>query len=191
MGHVGLDSVQGGQARRRLWPSLPPAWRVTQQSGIGAHLGRDLRGPGKTNKAATVYALAQAALDRTSTPDDRRYITESIDRLEAQGASPDWLTGTQALQDLRTSKIPRPKEPAAGARSGLEVTTAGVIESQQMTGEQTLDSIKPAIGAMKLPEFLPPDSKAHLLLSAVIDCSMGTSCEVVLVPNGGLRTESQ
>jgi transglutaminase-like putative cysteine protease/tetratricopeptide (TPR) repeat protein len=169
---------------------VSPAWRVTQQAGIGTHLGQIYEAEGKKDKAATIFALAQVALDKTSEPDERRRIAEGIDRLKAEGARPDGATGTGALQDLRTFKIPRPKGTSGWGAFRLEVTTTGVIESQQMTG-QSLDSIKPAIGAMKFPELLPPDSKAHLLLSAVIDCSMGTTCEVVLVPNGGLQTERQ
>jgi hypothetical protein len=58
-----------------------------------------------------------------------------------------------------------------------------------MSGEQRLADIKTVVDAMKFPELLPPDSKVHLLRSAVISCSMGTTCDVVLVPNGGLQTE--
>lgn len=44
---------------------------------------------------------------------------------------------------------------------------------------------------MKFPGLVPAESKAHLLRSAVISCSSGNDCEVVLVPGGGLQTESQ
>jgi ribosomal protein L1 len=60
-----------------------------------------------------------------------------------------------------------------------------------MSGEAQIANAKPAIDAMKFPELLPPGSKAHLLRSAVVSCSMGKTCEVVLVPDGGLQTERQ
>jgi tetratricopeptide (TPR) repeat protein/transglutaminase-like putative cysteine protease len=170
---------------------IAPAWRVSLRGEIGEHLGQIYEAEGKKNKAATVYALAQDALEKNSQPDDRRRIAEGIDRLKADGAKPDSVTGTGALQDLRTFKFPRPKGASGWGTFRLEVTTAGIIESQQITGAQTLDSVKPAVGAMKFPDFLPPDSNAHILLSAVIDCSLGTTCELVLVPNGGLQTERQ
>jgi hypothetical protein len=66
-----------------------------------------------------------------------------------------------------------------------------VIESQQMSGEHTLDALKTSIAGMKLPELLPSGSKAHLLRSAVVSCTSGSTCEVVLVPDGGLQTEMQ
>ncbi|MGB8031621.1 MAG: DUF3857 domain-containing protein [Terracidiphilus sp.] len=170
---------------------IAPAWRVSLRGEIGEHLGQIYEAEGKKNKAATTYSLSQDALGKYSQPDDRRLIAEAIDRLKAEGATPDSMTGTGALQDLRTFKIPRPKGSSGWGAFRLEVTTDGVIESQQMSGAQTLDSVKPGLGAMKFSEFLPPDSKAHLLLSAVVDCSSGTNCEVVLVPNGGLQTERQ
>jgi tetratricopeptide (TPR) repeat protein/transglutaminase-like putative cysteine protease len=170
---------------------IAPAWRVTLEAGIGSHLGQIYEAEGKKNKAATVFALSQDALDKNSQPDDRREIIESIDRLKGEGAKPDSMTGTGALQDLRTFKFPHPKGASGWGAFRLEATMAGVIESQQMSGAQTLESIRPAVDAIKFPDFFPPDSQAHLLLSAVIDCSSATTCEVVLVPNGGLQTERQ
>jgi predicted Zn-dependent protease len=170
---------------------IAPAWRVSLRGEIGSHLGQIYEAEGKKNKAATVFALAQDALEQNSLPDERRRIIESIDRLKTEGAKPDSMTGTGALQDLRTFKFPHPQGASGWGAFRLEATTAGVIESQQMSGAQTLDSVKSTVGAIKFPDFFPPDSKAHLLLSAVIDCSSSTNCEVVLVPNGGLQIERQ
>jgi hypothetical protein len=58
-----------------------------------------------------------------------------------------------------------------------------------MSGEQKLAGIAPSIGAMKFPELVPPQSKAHLLRSAVVSCSNGSHCDLVLVPNSSLNTE--
>jgi hypothetical protein len=60
-----------------------------------------------------------------------------------------------------------------------------------MSGEQKLASITQPLNAMKFPELVPPQSKAHLLRSAVVSCSVGSTCELVLVPNSSLRTEQQ
>ena len=49
--------------------------------------------------------------------------------------------------------------------------------------------MKEKIGAMKFPELVPPGSAAHLLRSGVLSCSMGTTCDLVLVPNSSLSTE--
>jgi len=49
--------------------------------------------------------------------------------------------------------------------------------------------MKEKIGAMKFPELVPAGSTAHLLRSGVLSCSMGTTCDLVLVPNSSLSTE--
>jgi len=170
-------------------PLISAAWRASQRAEIADHLGQIDEAAGHMDDAATDYSLAQAAIDKNTTPSDRRHIIESIARLKAAGAKPGPTNGVPALQELRTYKIKRPAGVSGWGTFRLEVATAGVVESQQMSGEQHLAAIKPAVDAMKFPELLPPNSKAHLLLSAVISCSMGTTCEVVLVPNGGLQTE--
>jgi hypothetical protein len=96
-----------------------------------------------------------------------------------------------SLQDLRTYKISKPAGVSGWGTFRLEITTTGVIESQQMSGEKGIVGIKQNVDAMKFPELLPPDSKAHLLRSAVVSCSMGAVCRVILVPDGGLQTEAQ
>jgi hypothetical protein len=60
-----------------------------------------------------------------------------------------------------------------------------------MSGAKEIAGIGKELEGMKFPDLLPPDSKAHLLRSAVVSCSMGSECEVVLVPDGGLQTEQQ
>ncbi|HVN92184.1 MAG TPA: DUF3857 domain-containing protein [Terracidiphilus sp.] len=171
--------------------NISPAWRVSLEPECGDHLGQVYEAEKKKKEAAIAYGLAETALKESSDPDVRRHIEDSLDRLEAEAFDSEKETGVQALQDLRTFKIDRPKNTSGWGAFRLEVTTAGVIESQQMSGEKPLDAIKPALAAMKFSDFFPPNSKAHLLLSAVIDCSMGTKCNVVLVPNGGLQTERQ
>jgi hypothetical protein len=95
------------------------------------------------------------------------------------------------IQELRTYRFPRPNGVKGWGTFRLEITTAGVIESQQMSGEPAVAVLKPSIAAIKFSELLPPDSKAHLLRSAVVSCSQDSdkTCEVVLVPDGGLQTE--
>lgn len=168
---------------------ISAAWRASLTSEVGDHLGQIDEAVGHKDEAAADYTLAQVDMKRNTSPAVRRHIVESIARLKAAGAKPGPANATQALQDLRTYKIKRPAGASGWGAFRLVISTAGVIESQQMSGEQHLAAIKPVVDAMKFPELLPPDSKAHLLRSAVVSCSMGTTCEVVLVPNGGLQTE--
>jgi Flp pilus assembly protein TadD/transglutaminase-like putative cysteine protease len=169
---------------------ISAAWRASMQAEVAGHLGAVYEAMGQKDQAATSYALAQAALTRNVAPDVRAEITDSISRMKAAGAKPA-SGGAMSLQDLRTYKISKPAGVSGWGTFRLEITTGGVIESQQMTGEKQIAGIKKSVDGMKFPELLPPDSKAHLLRSAVVSCSMGTSCEVVLVPDGGLQTEQQ
>jgi len=171
----------------KLW--ILPAWRAGLDSEVGDHLGQIYEAQHHLDEAAATYYLAQAALVKATAPETRRHIAESIDRLQDKRPKPGPAVETQALQSLRTYKISRPAGTSGWGTFRLEITTAGVIEAQQMSGEDRLAAIKPVIQAMKFPELLPPQSKAHLLQSAVVSCSIGTTCEVVLVPGGGLQTE--
>jgi uncharacterized protein HemY len=171
-------------------PMISAAWRASMRAEVAEHLGEVSEAMGQKDQAATSYALAQAALTRNEPPDIRAQITEFVARMKAAGAKPA-TAGAASLQDLRTYKVAKPAGVSGWGTFRLEITTAGVIESQQMSGEKQIAGIKKTLDGMKFPELLPPDSKAHLLRSAVVSCSMAQNCEVVLVPDGGLQTEQQ
>jgi len=171
---------------------LSAAWRAGLRGEIGDHLGQAYEASGKKEQALTTYILAEAAGPPQPPQNVRDHIRESIARLSGKTSKPgEHGGGTMALQSLRTYKIAKPQGAAGWGTFRLEITTAGVIESQKMSGEPHIEAVKPVIDKMKFPEFLPPGSKAHLLRSAVVSCSMGKDCEVVLVPDGGLQTERQ
>lgn len=170
-------------------PYLAAAWRASLRAEIGDHLGQLYEAAGKKQNAYEVYVLSQTAIDKNTPPDAKTRLTESVARLKPATAKPG--RDVEALQALRTYKITKPEGASGWGTFRLEITSAGVIESQQMSGEKKLDPIKAAMGAMKFPELLPPGSKAHLLRSAVVSCTSGSTCEVVLVPEGGLQTELQ
>jgi tetratricopeptide (TPR) repeat protein len=171
-------------------PLISAAWRASLTAETGAHLAQVYQAMGQNDQAAAAYALAQAALTRNPLPEVRHQITEGIAQLRSAGAK-SARADRQSLQDLRTFKISRPGDVSGWGTFRLEITTAGVIESQQMSGDKQIAEIKKAVDQMKFPELIPPDSKAHLLRSAVVSCATGTSCELVLVPDGGLQTEQE
>lgn len=169
---------------------LAAAWRASLNPEVGYHLARFYEATGKKKEAATTYALADTATNSNIPPDLSGRIKDSLARLKAAGFKPA-AGGVQALQDLRTYRIPRPKGVSGWGAFRLEITTTGVIESQQMSGADQIAGIKSALTTMKFAGLVPAKSKAHLLRSAVVSCSEGKECEVVLVPNGGLQTERQ
>jgi tetratricopeptide (TPR) repeat protein len=171
---------------------LEPAWRASLMPEIGDHLGQIEEGLHHYDAAEKYYALAQGALNGSGVSlDVRGHINAGVSRMKAAGAKHGPSDVAIALQDLRTFKIARPEGAKGWGSFRIIITASGVIESQQMSGDQNLAKIKPVIDAFKFPELVPPTSKAHLLRSAVISCSMGKTCELVLVPGGGLQTERQ
>lgn len=177
-------------------PLILAGWRNTLIPDSGDHLGQIYEAMGQKSEALTAYRLAAASIHGSNggsnaPPEVRKHITESIARLsgEAEKRSPG--DGSQALQNLRTYTIPRPAGVSGWGTFRLQLSTTGVVAAQQMSGEQKLAKISESINAMKFPDLVPPGSKAHLLKSAVVSCSMGATCELVLVPDGGLNTEQQ
>lgn len=169
-------------------PLITAAWLDSLQAEVGDHLGQLYEALGDKNEAGATYALAQAALNSAVTPDVRRHILDSLARLKVAAPQLGSLNGTEALRKLRTYKILRPADVSGWGTFRLEITAAGVIEAQQMTGEQKIAGIGKSLNGMKCPGLVPPDSKAHLLRSAVVSCSLSKECEVVLVPGAGLQT---
>ena len=172
-------------------PILSAAWRASLRAEIGDHLAQVYEAADQKQRAYELYVLAQAAGDKNTPPDTKTHIAESAARLRPAGAKASAWPNSEGLQALRTYKIKKPAGTNGWGTFRLEITSDGVIESQQMSGQHTLDQLKPVINGMKFPELLPPGSKAHLLRSAVVSCSMGNNCEVVLVPDGGLHTEQE
>ena len=172
-------------------PLLTSAWRDSLRADIGDHVGQLYEAMHDPNEACAAYRLADAAAKSDTPSDVRNHIHDGFTRLEASGAKPGPKNGTEALQNSRTYKLPRSGDLGGWGTFRLEITIDGVIEAQQMSGEQKIAPVTDQIKKMKFPELIPPASKAHLLRSAVISCSKISGCEMVLVPDGGLHTEQQ
>lgn len=175
---------------------LSPAWRASLLAEVGSHLGQTYEKLGRREEAASGFRLAKLAVNKNTPPNVVEVINGGLARTHAVSTNNNSSNvlvaskGGEELQNLRSYKLKRPAAASGWGTFRLEVTTSGVIEAQQMSGEQKLSaSIKPALLAMKFPELLPASSKAHLLRSAVVSCSMGNSCDVVLVPDANLQTE--
>ncbi|HLJ77965.1 MAG TPA: DUF3857 domain-containing protein [Acidobacteriaceae bacterium] len=167
-------------------PLLSAAWHASLRAEVGSHLAQLYEAMGNKNDALSTWNFASAALGKDDSPEVRQQIHEGIRRLSSAAQSP----AKSNLQDLRTWTISRPAGVSGWGTYRLEITSTGVIEARQMTGEKGITGVDPEIGAMKFPELIPSGSKAHLLRSAVVSCSMGKTCQVVLVPDGGLQTEA-
>jgi tetratricopeptide (TPR) repeat protein len=171
-------------------PLIISGWRNALVPEAGDHLGQVYEAMGKKEDALSAYHLAAASIEGGNvSPDVRDHITKSIARLGGASTTGSRDNGTQALQETRTYHVPRPDGVSGWGTFRLQLTTTGVIASQQMSGDEKLAAIAGKINAMKFPELVPPGSAAHLLRSAVVSCSKGSNCDVVLVPNSSLQTE--
>lgn len=168
-------------------PLLSAAWHASLSAEGGSHLAQLYEATGDKKEALATWNFAAAALGKNDTPELRQQIHDGVRRLSRTVQPPT----KGSLQDLRTWTISRPAGVSGWGTWRLEITTSGVIEARQMTGEKAITGVDPEIVAMKFPELIPSGSKAHLLRSAVVSCSMGKTCQVVLVPDGGLQTEMQ
>jgi tetratricopeptide (TPR) repeat protein len=172
-------------------PIISAAWRASLRAEIGDHLAQVYEANRQKQRAYDQYVLVQAGIVKFTTPEIKTHVAEKIAELRPAGTKPSRGPDSEALQSLRTYKIKKPAGASGWGTFRLVICVDGVIQSQQMSGDPKLDALKPAINAMKFPEMLPPASKARLLRSAVVSCSMGNNCDVVLVPDGGLQTEQE
>ena len=171
-------------------PWLRAGWRNSLIPHRGDHLAQLYEAMGKKQEALATYRLAAASIEPNNAQSDViEHIKKSIVRLGGAGANGDQYKGKQVLQETRTYHIARPAGLNGWGTFRLQLTTAGVIASQQMSGEEKLSAMTEKIGAVKFPELVPPSSAAHLLRSGVLSCSMGSTCDLVLVPNSSLATE--
>jgi tetratricopeptide (TPR) repeat protein len=171
-------------------PWLLAGWRNSLLPHRGNHLAQLYEAMGKKQEALATYRLAAASIETNNAQSDViEHITKSIVRLGGGSAAGDQYKGKQALQETRTYHVARPAGLNGWGTLRLQLTTAGVLALQQMSGEEKLSAMKEKIGAMKFPELVPAGSTAHLLRSGVLSCSMGTTCDLVLVPNSSLSTE--
>jgi len=172
-------------------PLILAAWRNGLKAEVGDHLGQVYEAMGAKDAAYEAYSRAAATMERAGLAAEvSKHTQESISRLRNAGAKTEKKTDREALQDSRTYKVPGVSSVSGWGTFRLQVTATGVMGAQQVSGEKKLAGLETAIDGMKLPELVPPDSKAHLLRSGVVSCASGKVCELVLVPNGGLRTET-
>jgi tetratricopeptide (TPR) repeat protein len=171
-------------------PLILAGWRNSLIPHRGNHLGQLYEAMGKKQQALATYRLAAASIEPNNAQSDViEQITKSLARLGGASTTGSRDNGKQALQETRTYHIARPDGVSGWGTFRLQLTPTGVIASQQMSGDEKLAAIAGKINAMKFPELVPPGSPAHLLRSAVVSCSKGSNCDVVLVLNSSLQTE--
>jgi tetratricopeptide (TPR) repeat protein len=171
-------------------PLILAGWRNSLRPECGDHLGQLYEAMGKKDEALSTYRLTAASIEPNNAQTEViEHVKKGIARLGGGSKGGSEYAEKQALQDTRAYHIARPDGVSGWGTFRLQITTTGVLASQRMSGDEKLAAITDKINAMKFPELVPSGSAAHLLRSAVVSCSTGTTCDVVLVPNSSLRTE--
>jgi tetratricopeptide (TPR) repeat protein len=171
-------------------PLILAGWRNALSPESGDHLGQLYEATGKKEEALKTYRLAFAAVEaNNATPEVIQHIKKSIARLSGSAILGSPYAQKQNLQESRTYHVARPAGVSGWGTFRLQLSTTGVVASQEISGDQKLAPLGEKINAMKFPELVPQGSTAHLLRSAVVSCSTASSCDLVLVPNSSLQTE--
>ena len=174
-------------------PYLVASWRNGLQPEVGDHLGQLYEARNEIADAYEIYdqadnALLDASAQKKLDPAIKRHLHESAARLKTSAIPPSRL-GRAGLQQSRTYNLAGSKGLSGWGAVRIQITSAGVLEVLQVSGEPKLADLAKSIHGMHFPELVPHDSKGRLLRSGLLSCYAKGNCELVLVPDGDLRTE--
>ncbi len=169
---------------------LTASWRNDLHAEVGEHLGQLYEKLGDKAAAVRQYRLAQAAVEGDNTnPAVRIRIRQSLMRLG--GVGPKTPEEVQELQSSRTYKIERPADVKGWGTFRLQLSGSVVQDALQSSGDAKLKPLEASIRKRIITDLMPENSWGHLLRTGVVSCSTGKECELVLVPNASLATETQ
>jgi tetratricopeptide (TPR) repeat protein len=156
------------------------AWKVTQHSEVGDHLGQIYEKQGKLADAANVYKLSLAAETLSPDPSGTDAIQASLDRLKAKGHSPSEGDPNQDLAKLRT--IPVPKTATGTADFFLLVSADKVEDAQFIGGDEGLKAASPELLKIDVSGQIPKGSSAKMVRRGTLYCSdAGSQCQFTML----------
>jgi tetratricopeptide (TPR) repeat protein len=156
------------------------AWKVTQHSEVGDHLGQIYEKQGKLADAANVYKLSLAAETLSPDPSGTDAIQASLDRLKPKGHSPSEGDPNQDLAKLRT--IPVPKTATGTADFFLLVSADKVEDAQFIGGDEGLKAASPELLKIDVSGQIPKGSSAKMVRRGTLYCSdAGSQCQFTML----------
>jgi hypothetical protein len=161
-------------------PYIRAAWFSRADVAVGDHLSQVLEALQKKPEALTAAQLALASAGSDNNGEECAAIRKNIERLQRDGATAQAATGT--LQDLRTFRIQRPAATEGSGSFWVLIAGNGLRENHLVEGSSEMSTLGMELNRLKMPDALPPGSKAHLFRDGNLHCSSGTdNCEFVLV----------
>jgi len=156
------------------------AWRVTQHSEVGDHLGQIYEKQGQSAKAANVYQLSLAAETLSPDPSGTETIQASLDRLKVKGVTPGAGDTNQELAKMRT--IPIPKTANGTADFFLLVSGDKVEDARFISGDEALKGATADLLKADFSGQLPKGSNAKLVRRGMLNCEASASqCQFTLL----------
>ena len=144
------------------------AWKVTQHSEVGDHLGQIYEKQGKLADAANVYQLSLAAETLSPDPSGSDSMRNNLERLKAKGVTPNVKDSNQELAEMRT--ITLHKIGKGTADFFVLVSSDKVEDAQFISGDEAL---KPAAAELLKADFsgeIPKGSQAKLVRRGILYC---------------------
>jgi len=159
---------------------IAAAWKVTQHSEVGDHLGQVYEKNDKPVEAAKIYQLSLAAETLSPDPSGTDTIQASLDRLKAKGVAPADGDPNQELAKMRTISIPK---AANGTADFFLLVSADKVEDAQfISGDEGLKAAAPELLKIDMSGQIPKGSGAKLVRRGMLNCSDAASqCQFTLL----------
>ena len=158
------------------------AWKTSQASEVGGHLGQIYEKEGKLKEAAEVDALALSAGTLTPDPSGTDAIRDRLDKLNARGYFASSKDPGEELGKLRTISIPKISTEEGSADFFVLLSVGKVDDVQFIHGDEQLRTAADAIKKANFPGEFPKESSARLVRRGILFCSSATKdCQFTLL----------
>jgi hypothetical protein len=171
-------------------PYIRAAWFARANVVVGDHLAQVLEALQKSSEALTTNQLALASAGSNNNSEEYAEVKRNMERLQRAGATSTVQDAAKTLRDMRTFRIEKPAAIAGSGTFWVLIAGNGLKENYLVDGSSEMSTLGLELNRLKMPDALPPGSRAHLFHDGALNCSSGTdSCEFVLVSHA-LRSDT-
>jgi hypothetical protein len=156
------------------------AWKVTQHSEVGDHLGQIYEKDGKLAEGTNIFQLSLAAETLSPDPSGTDSIRASLDRLKAKGHVPGEGDPNQELTKLRTFSVS--KAATGTADFFLLVSPDKVEDAQFIGGDEGMKAASGALMKIDVSGQIPKGSSAKMVRRGTLYCpDAGSQCQFTML----------
>jgi tetratricopeptide (TPR) repeat protein len=163
-------------------PYIRASWLAHTDVVVGDHLAQVLEALQKRSEALTTNQLSLASAGSNNNSEECAEVKRNIERLQRTGATSSVQDATKTLRDMRTFRIEKPAAIEGSGTFWVLIAANGPKENSLVDGSSEMSTLGLELNQLKMPDALPPGSRAHLFRDGRLNCSSGTdNCEFVLV----------